>query len=74
MIYFVESVNKSVVHTTDHNLHIAVGEHVICPGSQREYKAIGVISNLGTTDKTVVLQPVSHSQLQFKEYLQTGGV
>ena len=73
MIYFVESVNKKVVHTTDHNLHIVIGEHFICPGNQREYKAVGIVSNLGVTDKTVVLQPVGRSEMTYKECLQRGG-
>ena len=72
MIYFVENVNKKVVHTTAHNLHIVIGEHFICPGNQREYKVVGIISNLGATDKTVVLKQISSSEVDFREYLQAG--
>ena len=74
MIFFVESVNRNVIHTTDDNLPIIIGEHFICPGNQREYKTVGIISNLGATDKTVVLQPVGRSDMNYKEYLQIGEV
>ena len=74
MIYFIESVNKKVIHVTNNNLPITIGEHFICHENKREYKVNGIISNFGATDKTIVLQPVSFSHMSYKEYLQTGGV
>jgi hypothetical protein len=44
----------------------------MCPGNQKEYKAIGIISNIGSVDKTVVLRMVSCSDVSYNEHLQTG--
>ena len=69
MVNFVECINKTVIHTAERDVPIAIGERFVLSANQREYAVAGIVSSLGSSDKTVVLQPVSHSEISYKEYL-----
>ena len=68
MIYFKENVNKKTLFTCKCDAP-AIGERVMIPENPREYAVVGVISIVGSPDKTVVIQPVSSSHVEYKDYL-----
>lgn len=70
MVYFVEDVNKTTIYSAPECRVPGIGEHIVNIGNLREYAVVCIISVTGSKDVTVVIQPVSSSQVQYNDCLR----